>query len=85
MVRTENPISFWVASKHYKYEGLRLKFGLHFKYKIFYVKIYALRGPIQEDQGTQWKGTCEGEWMIRLFFICKILPKRKIKKLIFRK
>ncbi len=60
-VRTENPIFFWVASKHYKYGGLRLKFGLHFKYKTFYVKIKALPGRIQDDQGTQWKGTCEGD------------------------
>jgi hypothetical protein len=61
MVRTEKPIFFWVVSKHYKYGCLRLKFGLHFKYKIFYVKIEALRRPIQDDQGTQWKGTCEGD------------------------
>jgi hypothetical protein len=61
MVRTENPIFFWVVSKHYKYGVSGLKFGLHLKYKIFYVKILALRGPIQDDEGTQWKGTCEDD------------------------
>jgi len=61
MVKTENPILFSVASKHYKYGGFRLKFGLHFKYENFCVKIWAFRGPIQDDQGTQLKGTCEGD------------------------
>jgi hypothetical protein len=61
MVRTENPIFFWVASKHYKYGVSGVKFGLHFKYKIFFVKIWALRGPIQDDEAIQWKGTCEGD------------------------
>jgi hypothetical protein len=61
MVRTEHPTFFCVASKHYKYGILGRKFGLHFKYKIFYVKIWALRGPIQDDHGTEWKGTCEGD------------------------
>jgi len=84
MVRTENPIFFWVASRHYKYGVLGLKFGLHYKYKIFYVKIWALRGLIQDDHSTQWKGTCEGDgWQD--FFYLQNLPKRKIKNIIFRK
>jgi hypothetical protein len=55
-------IPFWgLRPTSTKYGVLGLKFGLHFKYKIFYLKIWTLRGPIQDDQGTQWKGTCEGD------------------------
>jgi hypothetical protein len=79
MVRTENPIFFWVASKHYKYAVLGLKFGLHFKYKIFYVKIWALRGPIQDDQGTHWKGTCEGDRRPDFSLFAKFCQREKLK------